>query len=282
MTEKFNSSVSTMLPVKMKLNFVYINTIILMALMIFVSVFGILNQNKIYPGKELSINFISNDICNLTLGLLIIVISMLLTLKGNLAGLLFYPGALFYITYDYVNYLLGLPFNILFIPYLILVIVSIYTIIGLILGIDSEQVYKKLNGYVPIRTAGSTLFVLACLVIIFQLYAIVIALIKQSNIDHIMIAQWIDDLVIASPPFIIIGFLMMRRKALGFTAGVGLLLFWGLLCVGVILIIIFKSVLTNTSIDITGLLVVLASTLIILIPLILFIRGINKAVKIKP
>jgi hypothetical protein len=234
-------------------------------------------QDKIYPSKELSVAFVPNDILNLCIGTPIIIISMILTKKGKLVGLLCYPGALLYITYIYIIYLLGLPFNLLFIPYLILVTVSIYTIIGLMASIDSEQVSLRLKGYVPIRTAGAILFAIASLTIIYQIFSIANAFINQSKVDQIMIAQWIDDLVIASPPVMIIGYSMMRRKALGYTSGTSLLLLLSVLFIGVIPILVVKGVFTNTSIDVIGIIIVLASGMITFIPFILFIRGINKA-----
>ncbi len=277
--ENVEKSLSTKLPVKLNLNFAYISTIILVTLMIVVSVIGILFQSKLYPGKELSIGFVSNDILNLIVGVPIIIISMLLAKKGKLVGFLCYPGALFYITYIYTTYLLGLPFNILFIPYLILVTLSIYTIIGLITGMDCEQVRQKLKNYVPIKSAGAILFAIACLLIIYQTYSVVIALIKQSEVDQFMIAQWIVDFVVASPPIIIIGFFMMRRKALGYATGMSLLLFLSVLFIGVVPILIVEAVLTNNPIDITGIFIVLASGMVCFIPLLLFIKGINKATK---
>lgn len=277
MTKNIEKSLSTKLPTKLNLNFVYICTIIIVTLMILVSIIGLLFQSELYP-KELSVGFVSNDIFNLIVGLPIIIVSMLLTKKGKLVGLLCYPGALFYIIYIYMTYLLGLPFNLLFIPYLILVTLSIYTIIGLIASIDSEHVRQKLKAYVPIRTAGAILFTIACLVIIYQTYSITITLIKQSKVDQIMIAQWIVDLVFASPPFIIIGFFMMRRKAIGYVTGISLLLFSSVIFIGVVPFLIVESILTNNPVDVIGILVVLASSMVCFIPLLFFIRGINKAI----
>ncbi len=51
--------------------------------------------------------------------------------RGSLIGLLFWPGALFYVLYTYAFYLIGVPFNALFLSYVALVALSAYTMIGI-------------------------------------------------------------------------------------------------------------------------------------------------------
>lgn len=278
MTENIERSLSAKLPIKLNLNIVYVSTIIQVVIMLGISIAGILFQSKLYPDKELSVGFVSLDIYNLIAGIPIIIISMLLTKRGKLIGLLCYPGALLYITYVYLTNLLGLPFNVLFIPYLILATLSIYTIIVLIASIDSEQVRQKLKGYVPIRTAGAILFAIACLLIINLTYEVVIALINQSKVDQLDIAHWIADFVVGIPSVIIIGFSMIRGKALGYTLGISLLLFLSVIFFGVVPVLIVKGIITNNPIEVIGIVVVLASSMICFIPLLFFIRGINKAI----
>ena len=264
---KFYSRVN--FPARSNLKLVNISTLILVFLMTGVSVIGILFQSAIYPSKELSVVFVPNDILNLVIGLPLILVSLFLTKRGKLIGLSCYPAALFYITYIYTGYLLGLPFNVLFIPYLILVTLSIYTLIGLVLNIDSEQVRKKLKGYVPIKTAG----------VIYQSYQIVNTFVKHLEVEQMMMAQWIDDLVIASPPLLLIGFYMIRGKALGYSMGMGLLLVLTILFIGLVPILIIKGILTGTPINVPDILLVAGSSMICFIPFLLFAKGIIRTSK---
>ena len=55
---------------------------------------------------------------------------------GTLIGLLCWPGALFYVLYVHTFYVLGLPFNLLFLPYVLLVTLSDYTTIWPVASID--------------------------------------------------------------------------------------------------------------------------------------------------
>lgn len=63
---------------------------------------------------------------------------MWLARRGSLIGLLLWPGTLFYVLYGYAFYLIGVPFNALFLLYVALVTVSTYTMIGLLASIDGE------------------------------------------------------------------------------------------------------------------------------------------------
>jgi hypothetical protein len=74
---------------------------------------------------------VSNDVVNLFIGLPILLGSMWLAWRGKLIGLLFWPGALFFVLYNYLIYVFAMPLNVAFLLHLALVTLSVYTIIGL-------------------------------------------------------------------------------------------------------------------------------------------------------
>jgi hypothetical protein len=277
---KNESFVGPKFPVKSNLNLVYISTLILVVLMTGVSLTGILYRGKVYTSKEVEVIFVSNDILNIALGAPILIISMLLTIRKKLFGLLCYPGALFFITYVYATYLLSLPLNILFIPYLILTALSIYTIIALVINIESEPIKHRLRGQVPIKSAGAIVFIIGILIVIYQIYQIVTSLINHLEADQMMMAQWIADLLIASPPVLIVGYLMMRGNAIGYSLGNSLLLLLSVLFIGLIPILIVKGILTSSPIDVPDIIIILGSSMICFIPFLLFRKGIIKSSKV--
>jgi hypothetical protein len=124
------------LPIKRNLKSVYILSFIIASLMAVASVAGILFRSMIYPTDELLSTFISNDVVNLLIGLPITLGSMFLAIRGKLVGLLFWPGALFYVLYNYMIYVLAMPFNSAFLLHLTLVTLSVYTIIILVASVD--------------------------------------------------------------------------------------------------------------------------------------------------
>jgi len=99
------------LPIKGNLKMVYILSLSIECLFVFTSVLGILLGSTIYPTEELFNNFISNDVVNLLIGLPVILVSIVLTFRGKLVGLLFLPGSLLFVVYNYMIYILAIPLN---------------------------------------------------------------------------------------------------------------------------------------------------------------------------
>ena len=84
--------------------------------------------SALYPAQDVRHSFVSNDVVNLFIGLPILLGSMALAQRSQLIGLLFWPGALFYTFYNYAVYTFAMPFTWQFVPYLMLVVLSVYTI----------------------------------------------------------------------------------------------------------------------------------------------------------
>ena len=267
------------LPITRSLSLAFTISLIIALIMTVASAVGIIFRDIIYPSEKMVVSFVPNDILNLGLGLPILLGSLWLTRRGNLIGLLCWPGALFYVLHNYTTYLLGIPFNALFLLYLFLVTLSVYTIIGVITSIDKDEVRQRLAGAVPIRTAGGILAGIALLAVIYQIVNIITALINQRQVDSFELAQWIDDILVAAPPLIIAGFLMLRRKALGYVSGMGLLLLGSMLFIGLVPIMVIQPLLKDSPIDVIGIIIILVSGMICFIPLALFFRGAAKCKK---
>lgn len=268
-----NQEHNASLPIKRDLTLAYALSLVVALIMTVASVIGFLYRTVIYPTDELLLSKISLDVFNLVVGLPILLGSMWLARRGKLIGLLCWPGALFYVLYIYVSYLIGVPFNALFLPYIALVTLSAYTLIGLVASIDGEAVRQRLTGVVPARTAGGILAGLTILFIVRQIAVTVTALISQTPVDPIMeLPLWIADLTL-SPAWLVGGFLLWRREALGYVAGAGLLLLYSLLFIGLITVMVFQGLFFASPIDVAGIVVMLVMGLICFIPFALFVRG---------
>jgi len=264
---------SDSLPITRDLMLAYALSLIVALIMTFVSAVGLLYQTLIYPTDELLLSFVPNDAVNLVVGLPILLGSIWLARRGKLIGLLCWPGALFYVLYTYIPYLIGVPFNVPFLLYLLLVTLSTYTLIGLIASIDGDAVRQRLTGAVPARTAGGVLAGLAILIIVRQISLIVTALTSQAPVDTLELAVWINDFTVACPALFVGGFLLWRRKALGYVAGAGLLLQYGVLSIVLIPMMVFKAIHTGSPIDVAGIVVLLVMGATCFIPLAFFVRG---------
>jgi len=264
---------SEMLPVRFNLRILYLLSLFIALLVTTVSVIGVIYQKSIYPTETLSNSFVPNDIVNMIAGLPLLLISLWLTWRGKLIGLLCWPGAIFYMLYVYFPYLICVPFNFLFLPYLILFSLCIYTLIWIIVSIDGNVIIKYLSDVVLAKISGGILIGLSVLIIIRQTGLIINALINKTLVEQQELALWITDFAIGSPAMFIGGFFLWKKKPLGYVVGPGLLIVYGILSLGLIPFLAIQSHLKNTSLDLSAIVILIVMAVICLIPFSFFVRG---------
>jgi len=163
-------------PITRTLSTVTLLSFTVAVLMAAASLAGLLFQASIYPSEELRRAFVSNDVVNLFLGLPILLGSLWLARKGRLIGLLFWPGALLYVTYNFIAYAAAMPFSLSFTLYLALVILSMYSIYVLLSSMDAAAVRERLKGKVAERFGGGVLAGFGILFCIMRIGVLVKAL----------------------------------------------------------------------------------------------------------
>jgi hypothetical protein len=252
----------------------YLLSLIIGLLMAGVSLAGLLFQSSIYPTYELRDAFFANDVVNLFIGLLILIISMWLTRSGNLAGLLLWPGALLFALYNYVAYLIGMPFGWISFVYLTLVMLSACAIFYLLRTIDKKSVQQQLAGTVPEKLSGWVLVVLGSFFVLR-----VLGILVQAGMDHITLPMsetgvLIADLIL-STIWIAGGVLLLLRQPMGYVSGLGLLFSGSMLFIALIVFLLLRPVLTDVSFALADVVVVLSMGMICFIPFYLFLRGVQ-------
>ncbi len=270
-----SSNPSDGLPVTHSLKLAYLLSLLIAVLTAAASITGILYPDDIYPTDELQQSFLANDVVNLIIGLPILLGSMWLAKRGHLIGLLFWPGALLFALYNYLTYFFGMPFDILFPLYLVIVTLSIYTLIGLVASIDGGVVKQRLTGRVPERLAGGVLFVLGVAFGLLAMSVMVSALINETSIAKPELSLSVSDFIV-SWAWVIGGVLLWRRQPLGYVGGTGLLFNISMLFIGLIAVLILNPLLTGEPFVLIDVIVVFVMGLISFVPLILFIRGAMK------
>lgn len=146
--------------------------------------------------------------------------------RGSMIGLLLWPGTLFYALYAYAIYLVGAPFTVLVFAYVALVVLTASTLIGIVAGIDGEEVRRRLAG-APARSIGGALVAIALLAYA-GLTATAIGMLASPATEAGMRAQWVVDSALGTPVLLIGGALLWRRSPLGYVVGPGLLFVSGL------------------------------------------------------
>ena len=259
------------IPVKRDLTIAYVLSIVGAILMAAVSFGGLLCPSTIYPTDDLLQSFLANDVVNLFVGLPILLGPMWLVKRSKLVGLLFWPGALLYVVYNYIAYVFGMPFGLLTYVYLLLVLLSSYCILDLLGSIDKESVQEQLSEGVPVRIAGCVLVMFGILFTFRAIGMIAEASSNQTMPPISQIGVLIADIVI-SVPFVAGGGLLLRRSSLGYVSGLGLLFVASMLFIGLIMVLLLQPVLTDAPFVLVDTIVVFTMGLICFVPFGLFVR----------
>jgi hypothetical protein len=274
------------LPVGHDLTPAYVASLVVAALIAVVSVVGLAWGTSLYgqdPRASAGITtstagllipgFRAHDAMNLAVGLPVLLGALWRARRGSLAGLLLWPGALFYVLYTYAQYAIGAPFGVLFLPYVALAALSGYTTIGLVASIDGAAVRRRLAGRVPARTVGGILVGLALLTVAQDAGGAAAALAGGGPITPAAHHVWIVDLAVEVPAVLAGGVLLWRRAQLGYVAGAGLLLQFGMTPVVLAAIAALQPVLTGAAVDVATIAALLVFAAVCCGPLALFVRG---------
>lgn len=261
------------LPVRHDLTWIYALSVVVAVLLAAASVAGLVFRASVYPADEFVRSFVPNDVVNLVIGLPILLGSMWLARSGRLIGLLCWPGALFFVLYNYIGYVFALPLTAAFLLHLALVASSAYTLIGLVAAIDGDAVRGRLAGAVPERLAGGILAVLGLLFFLRVIGVIAGALAGEAAVAEAERAVQTADFL-TTPAWIIGGILLWRRQELGYAAGLGLLFQASMLFIALIAFLLLQPLLTTAPFALTDVLVIFVMGLICFIPFALFVRGV--------
>lgn len=251
----------------------YILSLIAALLLAIASLAGLLFQSSIYPTEELNNSFLANEVVNLLIGLPALLYSLWAARQGELVGLLLWPGALLYILYNYIAYLLGVPFSWISLVYLALVLVSGYVFVDLLRGIDKNAVQGRLTGAVPVKVSGWVLVILGSLFILRALGMLIQAGLNHGSLPMAEIGVLTADILLSSI-WIAGGVFLLRKKPLGYASGLGLLFAGSLLFVALILFLLLGPLLTGTAFSFTDVFVVLIMGMFCFVPFFLFLRGV--------
>jgi hypothetical protein len=257
------------------LGLAYIGSIVVAVLMTIASLAGLVDWNRTYPGVDAALLplFVGQDALNLVVGLPILFGSMWLARRGALIGLLLWPGALFYVLYDYGYYVLGAPFNAFFLLYIALMTLSAYAMIGIVVSIDSAVVHARLAERVPARLVGGFIAGLAVLFTALWSAISVSAFASGAQLDLVPRVVTIMDLTIQLPALFIGGVLLMRRHALGYVVAAGLLLQAAAYLIGLSVITVLTETLTQVPVDVVAVAPGLVIGAIGLVFIGMFVRG---------
>jgi hypothetical protein len=262
-----------------RLDSAYALSLLIAGLMAGASLAGLLFQNNLYPTQALRQSFLANEVVNLVIGLPALLGSLWLAPRGSLAGLLLWPGALLYVLYNYLAYTLGAPLGWISFVYLALVMLSAYALVELLRRIDADSIHARLAGFAPARLSGWVLVSLGALFILRAMGVFAQAALGQAALPRAEIGVLVADLLL-SALWVAGGALLLRRKPLGYTSGLGLLFSGSMLFVALIAFLLLGPALTGAPFAPLDVQVVFVMGMVCFIPFWLFLRAVLRAERV--
>lgn len=264
------------LPFRHDISPAYRASLIIALFVAFASVLGLTLPDQLYPTEELVQSFLANDAVNILVGLPVLLGSIWLVKRGKLLGLLFWPGALFFMVYNYFIYLVAMPINGFYILFPLIIFPSLYLTIWVIRQMDANTIAEKLTGKVPERFTAVVLIGFGAIFIIRVVAIAVEAISKQLTLPPTELGLHIAD-VIFSIVLLICGFQLWRKRNLGYITGLGLLFQATMLFIGLLILMLLQPVFTGEAIVWLDVIIVFIMGFITFIPFGLYIRGVNQA-----
>ncbi|PKO19074.1 MAG: hypothetical protein CVU39_00555 [Chloroflexi bacterium HGW-Chloroflexi-10] len=253
--------------------YAYLLSIVVAVLFTGASLAGLLFRTDIYLTQEAQRAFVSNDLVNLFLGLPVLLVAMWFTRQGKLSGQLFWPGALFFITYNAIAYSIGNVFSWLTFIYLAQVLLSIIAIILILSQLFFPQIGEHLRGKVKERLCGAVLVGLGSLFFIRSAAQLVGTFSGQATLSQPELGVLLADLL-TTPFWVAGGILLWRKHALGYAGGAGLLFQSSMLFVGLLVFFLLQPLVAGVPFPLEDFVVIAVMGLVCFIPFGLFVRGI--------
>jgi hypothetical protein len=238
-----------------------------------VSLGGLFYPATIYPSDSLRQTYLANDVMNLLIGTPALLACSWLARRGRLIGLLCWPGALLYVLYNYLAYLIGMPRGLVTLPSLALVLLSAALMFAVLNAIDGKTVREQLSGSVPARISGAILVVFGAIFLIRAAGMLADTRALHTLPMHPEIGVLTADMVL-SALWIASGVTLLLRRPMGYASGMAALFVGCALFLGLMLFMLLQPLITEAPFDPVGLLVVFAMGLVCFVPAGLFMRGV--------
>jgi hypothetical protein len=160
------------------------------------------------------------DVVRLLMGIPVLLVSFIFHLRGSLRGTVLFVGSLASFLYQYLLWTFDWAFNSLFLVYVAIFSLSLWTLVFVLAGIDGAQVRAAIGKRFPVKTAASFSFVLSAMLVLKCLGEILpsvgsTAMPAGATGYYTMVDQALD-LGLLAPFGIVTGVLLLRRESLGY------------------------------------------------------------------
>ena len=221
------------------------------------------------------------DLVILVVAVPLLLVSMIATARGSIRATMVWLGALSYVLYNAVFFAFDVAFNQMFLLYVAVLSLAIWSLVALLLGIDGARVQACFTNRLPVRTIAAYLVATTALFALTWLQDILPGLVRLTTPTSLqgtlMLTNPIQvmDFAVGFPVTILAAVWLWQRRPWGYVLA-GLFLVYG--------IIETLSVSTDQTFGHMGdpaqsiamVPVFTALTLVALVPLALYLRAIRR------
>jgi hypothetical protein len=161
------------------------------------------------------------DAANLIV-VVVLLVSMWLARRGSLVALLLWPGALFYLAYAYIPYLVGAPFTPLVFGYFVVFLASVYGLTALLFALDGDSLRQRFAA-AHARTVGGILTAIGVLAYA-GLVVTAIGTFDGGATEAAWRGHWVADWVVGTPALLLGGIMLWARRPFGYSVAPAMLL----------------------------------------------------------
>lgn len=134
-----------------------LTTILLLLLSILSSVLGLTHSGHYNDSSELLSRIYAQDAVILIIAVPILAIGLWYASHGSLQGYVVWLGSLAFMTYMWASYAFTIAYNYFFLGYVVLFSLSLFTLVGGVLSLESNLFYSTLHGRLSHRLYGTFL-----------------------------------------------------------------------------------------------------------------------------
>jgi len=196
---------------------------------------------------------LAQDIANLVIISPLWIILAVLALRGSLRAYLIWLGVLTFTVYNYVIYTFSIPFGALFLLWVAIFGMSLFSLIGGIATVNHKVVESHFSNRGAIHVTAWFLIIVALLFSLLWLSEDVPALLSntrpQSLVDMALLTNAVHvlDLGFFLPAVILTGAMLIKQKPLAYTLAPALIVFLILTGIPILITPVVQSVRNETA-----------------------------------
>jgi hypothetical protein len=209
------------LPVIGSLSFPFILSLFVACLLVVSAISGLLfGQRGVYAANPATLpTFLTQDVITLLVGVPLLIASIWTARHGSVRGLLLWMGTLFYFAYVYSYTVLGTWLAPLYLMYVAIISMSVYSLIYILVSADADAVKARFSSRTPLRWAGGFLMAISVLLGTMWVIKIVGYTLSGTAPTPQEFVIFPLDLIIAFPALFWGGLWLWRRQPLGYVVG---------------------------------------------------------------